>query len=259
MFAVRVDLSSRWRGYRSVLVLAGAAAIFLIVAAPARAALAGAGLAVLGAAVTRAVDLDRERKLEEVQAEASRRRDLDETRRLAYAVLNARRSRDAMITATLVNALAHHGLVADPNVAAQHVTAVLNAPGLASDSERWLQQQIDRINHELGPPGHPARAQRRLGGQRAPGRAASAAACPGSWPGPGRQCRVQGGVDRQHAIKAHHRQDLQHVRVRHHHAQLGIVGGCAVISQHQLAHAGRVAEDSRGQVGDHNGDPGGEG
>jgi hypothetical protein len=64
-------------------------------------------------------------------------------------VLHARRSRDGVIIATLVNALSHHGLAADPNAAAEHVAAVLNAPGLVPESEQWLRQQIDRITAEL--------------------------------------------------------------------------------------------------------------
>jgi hypothetical protein len=149
VFAVRAGFSRLGQGYRSALVLAGTAVVLLLVAVPARAALAGAGFALAGAAITRAVDLAREHRAEAAQAEASRRRDLDETRRLMYAILNARRSRDGMIIATVVNALAHHGLAADPNLAAEHVASVLNAPGLAPESEQWLRQQIDRITAEL--------------------------------------------------------------------------------------------------------------
>ncbi len=137
------------RDYWSALVLAGTALVLLITGAPTRAALASVGFALVGAALTRAVDIASERRTEAAQAEASRRRDLDETRRLAYAILNARRSRDGVIIATVVNALAHHGLAADPNVAAEHVASVLNAPGLAPESEQWLRHQIDRITAEL--------------------------------------------------------------------------------------------------------------
>lgn len=123
----------------------------LVVGAPGKAALAGAGFALVGAAVTRAVDISWQRRAEAAQAEAARRRDLDETRRLAYAVLHARRSRDGVIIATLVNALSHHGLAVDPNAAAEHVASILNAPGLAPESEQWLRNQIDRITAELKP------------------------------------------------------------------------------------------------------------
>jgi hypothetical protein len=142
-------LSHIGRNYWSALVLAGTAVVLVIVAAPAKAALAGAGFALAGSALTRAVDIAWQRRAEAVQAVANRRRDLDETRRLAYAVLHARRSRDGVIIATLVNALTHHGLAADPNAAAEHVAAVLNAPGLAPESEQWLRQQIDRITAAL--------------------------------------------------------------------------------------------------------------
>jgi uncharacterized membrane protein YhiD involved in acid resistance len=82
------------RGYWSALVLAAAAVGLLVAGAPARAAVAGAGFALAGAAVIRAVDIAWQRRTETFQAQASRRRELDETRRLAYAVLHARRSRD---------------------------------------------------------------------------------------------------------------------------------------------------------------------
>ena len=149
VFAVLAGLSQIGRGYWSALVLAGAAVVLLIAGAPTRAALAGVGFALVGAALTRAFDIAAQRRAAAAQAQASRLRDLDETRRLAYAILNARRSRDGVIIATLVNALAHHGLAADPNVAAEHVASVLNAPGLAPESEQWLRQQIDRITAEL--------------------------------------------------------------------------------------------------------------
>lgn len=142
-------LSRIGRGYGSAVVLVGIAVVLLIAGAPTRAALAGVGFALVGAALTRALDIAAQRRAAVAQVQASRLRDLDETRRLAYAVLNARRSRDGVIIATLVNALAHHGLAADPNVAAEHVASVLNAPGLAPDSEQWLRQQIDRITAEL--------------------------------------------------------------------------------------------------------------
>ena len=149
VFAVLAGLSRIGRGYWSALVIAGAAVVLLIAGAPSRAALAGVGFALVGAALTRALDIASQRRAAAAQAEANRLRDLDETRRLAYAILNARRSRDGVIIATLVNALAHHGLAADPNVAAEHVASVLNAPGLAPESEQWLWQQIDRITAEL--------------------------------------------------------------------------------------------------------------
>jgi hypothetical protein len=146
---VPAGLSRIGRGYWSALVLAGTAAVPLIAGAPTRAALAGVGFALVGAALTRALGIAAQRRAAAAQEQASRLRDLDETRRLAYAILNARRSRDGVIIATLVNALAHHGLAADPGVAAEHVASVLNAPGLAPESEQWLRQQIDRITAEL--------------------------------------------------------------------------------------------------------------
>ena len=85
----------------------------------------------------------------------------------------------------------------------------------------------------------------------------------GTWSsGGGRSCgerRVQAWVDSQQAINAGHRQDTQHLSLRHHQTQLAASGGCAVMSQHQLANARGVTKDRRGHVRDHDGDAGGEG
>ena len=133
------------RGYWSAVFLGLAAAVLLALGAPAKAALAGAGFAFIGAAVTRGIDIANQRRAEAAQAEASRRRDLDETRRLAYAALVTAHSgegvRDATLIATLVNALGHHGLGVDPDEATDR---------LLNFDQRWLQEQIGRITDELG-------------------------------------------------------------------------------------------------------------
>lgn len=134
------------RGYWSAALLGLAAVALLALGAPAKAALAGAGFAFIGAAVTRAIDLAKERNAESAQAQADRRRDLDETRRLAYMAIAVKASgAHAELVATLVNALAHHGSGLDPQVAAEHIQNLDR-----SDSERWLREQIDRITAELG-------------------------------------------------------------------------------------------------------------
>jgi hypothetical protein len=144
---VRVVVSAL-RGYWSAALLALAAVVLLALGAPAKAALAGAGFAFIGAAVTRGIDLARERRTEAAQAAADRRRDLDETRRVAYMALVAHSPAPELI-ATIVNALAHHGLAVDPETAASHVqNLVRDIPAQAS--RRWLQEQIDRITAELG-------------------------------------------------------------------------------------------------------------
>jgi hypothetical protein len=53
--------------------------VLLIAGAPTRAALAGAGVALAGAALTRALGIAAQRRAEAEQAQASRLRDLDET------------------------------------------------------------------------------------------------------------------------------------------------------------------------------------
>ncbi len=108
------------RGYWSAALLGLAAVVLLVLGAPARAALAGAGFALVGAAVTRAIDLAKERRAEAAQADANRRRDLDETRRVAYMALQAN-SRAPELVATIMNALAHHGLAVDPEESARHI------------------------------------------------------------------------------------------------------------------------------------------
>jgi hypothetical protein len=75
---VRVAVSVL-RGYWSAALFGLAAVVLLVLGAPAKAALAGASFALVGAAVTRAIDLARERRAEAAQADANHRRDLDET------------------------------------------------------------------------------------------------------------------------------------------------------------------------------------
>jgi len=146
---VRV-VASILRGYWSAAVLGLAAIVFLIFGAPSKAAVAGAGFALLGAALVRGVDIAKERRASAAQADADRRRDLDETRRVAYIALHASHSRAPDLAATIVNALAHHGLEVDPEEAARHVqNLVSDMPIDRARSQRWLQEQIDRINAEL--------------------------------------------------------------------------------------------------------------
>jgi hypothetical protein len=138
------------RDYWSALLLGLAAVVLLVLGAPAKAALTGAGFALVGAAVTRAIDLAKERRAAAVQAEVDRRRDLDETRRVAYMALQGRSAAPELV-ATIVNALAHHGLAVDPEEAARHVQNLVSTmPIDRGRSQRWLQEQINRITAELG-------------------------------------------------------------------------------------------------------------
>jgi hypothetical protein len=134
-------------------ILAVTAIVLLVLSALlASTVLAGAGSALAGAAAARIVDSARESRAKAKQAEASRRADLDETRRVAYMALLALRSRDRELVATIVNALAHHGLAVDPQVAATHVlNLVSDMPVNRGESERWLQERIDQITAELSP------------------------------------------------------------------------------------------------------------
>jgi hypothetical protein len=123
--------------------------VLLLLGAPSKAALAGVGFALIGAALTRAVDVAKEHRAAAAQAEVNRRRDLDETRRLAYMALTVSEIGEpsSELVATLVNALTHHGLAVKPAVARHHIRQVLHAD---PKSERWLQDKIDRISAELG-------------------------------------------------------------------------------------------------------------
>jgi hypothetical protein len=127
------------RTYWTFVLLGIAAAVLFLVGAPTKAALAGAGFAFAGAAVTRFVDIAGARKAAEVRANEVRLTVLDETRRLAYAALPARASGErALFDATLVDALAHHGLEVNPEEAAGYLQS------LDQDaSRRWLEAQID--------------------------------------------------------------------------------------------------------------------
>ena len=140
-------IGSAFRAYWTAVLLGLAAVVLLVLGAPAKAALAGAGFAFIGAAITRGIDLAKERRAAAAQADADRRRDLHETRRLAYMALVARDSGGrAELIATLVNALAHHGLAVDPSDAVEHIVKLADG----AEHERWLKSQIDRISAELG-------------------------------------------------------------------------------------------------------------
>jgi hypothetical protein len=142
-------IGSVFRAYWTAALLGLAAVVLLVLGAPSKAALAGVGFAFIGAAITRGVDLAKERRAAAAQAYADRQRDLDETRRLAYAALYTRYTGGrAELVATLVNALAHHGLAVDPSVAVKHIENLARG----GEHERWLQSQIDRITAELTPP-----------------------------------------------------------------------------------------------------------
>lgn len=135
------------RAYWLAALLVIAAVVLLILGAPTQAALAGAGFALFGAALTRGIDVAKERHAAATEAQTSRRRDLDETRRLTYAALLAPGvSRDPVLIATIINALAHHGLGVDPDVAARQ----LQAGQTTSESRAWLREQIDLISAKLG-------------------------------------------------------------------------------------------------------------
>jgi hypothetical protein len=123
--------------------------VLLLLGGPSKAAVAGAGSAFLGAAVTRSIDLARERQTEAAQEDANRRLDLDETRRVAYMALAARKTGRYELAATIVNALAHHQSAIDADEAMRHVTAIVNGDAEAAVSEQWLRGQIERITTEL--------------------------------------------------------------------------------------------------------------
>jgi hypothetical protein len=147
--AVRVTTAARgfWTlacGYWTFALLGIAAVVLLLLGAPTKAALAGAGFAFVGAAVTRLIDIVGERRAAAGRANDARLTDLDETRRLAYAALLVRTSGErAVFVATLVNALAHHGLGVDPDEAAEHLQSLDR-----DESRRWLEGQISRITAE---------------------------------------------------------------------------------------------------------------
>lgn len=145
---------SALRYYWSAVPLALAAVVLLVLgallSAPASTAMVGAGSALAGAAATRIIDLDRERRAETARADENRRRDLDETRRLVYMVLAAQGTERYELAATVVNALAHHQSAVDPDVAMRHVRTILTGhPGNTADSEAWLRGRVERITSEL--------------------------------------------------------------------------------------------------------------
>jgi hypothetical protein len=143
--------SSSFRSYLAPALFAVVALAFLIVGGPSKEAVVGAGFALAGAAAARAIDVAHERKRDAAEADASRRRDLDETRRLLYMALvlgRASQHQGAELVATIVNALVHHQSAVAVDEAAVHVAAVVRGD-TGSESERWLEAQIERITLEL--------------------------------------------------------------------------------------------------------------
>ena len=142
-----IDFRPAFRSYWSATLLTGAAVVFLLVGSPTKDAIAGAGFAFAGAAVTRMIDIAKERREEAAQEDVGRRRDLDETRRLAYMALVARTTEHPELVATIANALAHHGSHADPEQVAANVAAAIR--GEDGESRRWLLAQVELITAEL--------------------------------------------------------------------------------------------------------------
>jgi hypothetical protein len=130
---------SRLRTDSSVAVLGSATIGALLLGILGNDVAAGAGLVLLGTAVTRAIDVNKETVARVAAHKAERRRDLDETRRLAYAALLVGPApANFMLAGTLVNALVHHGLAIDEQDAMNKVTLVVNR-GDATTAATWLQ------------------------------------------------------------------------------------------------------------------------
>lgn len=140
---MRIALSTLAR-YWSALTFGAAAVVLLILGAPTKAALAGAGFALFGAALTRGVDIANERRSAAAQVET----DLDETRRLLYALLTKTADSPSVLVGTLLNALSHHGAELDTADALEHLSAL--DQGQAGDVDiQFVRDQIDRITQQL--------------------------------------------------------------------------------------------------------------
>lgn len=128
------------RAYLSTVFLGLAALVLVVAGTPAKAALAGAGFALLGAALARTFDIAKERRAEAVLAAKERKADMEATRRAAYTVLHAGESRAPELVATLVTALTHRPLSIDPDLAARHVATLVDGrPGDRGESQAWLE------------------------------------------------------------------------------------------------------------------------
>lgn len=114
----------------------------------------GIGLVLLGAAITRAVDIAQQRGRDAAEEKARRLRDADEVRRLAYMLKIAAFADHPELVASLANALAHHGFGVPPNEALGYL---VDFDGGDPNSDRydeceaWLQAIIDRITADEGP------------------------------------------------------------------------------------------------------------
>jgi len=59
----------------------------------------------------------------------------------------------ATLVGTIVNALAHHGVAADPKEAVANVATVVNGSGAASNPGQWLSEKIEEITRRLADEG----------------------------------------------------------------------------------------------------------
>jgi hypothetical protein len=143
---------TRLRPYWSAVMLAAFTVALLIAGYYAGTEFTGAGLAVLGATVTRAVDIKQERERQRTAALEARRKDLDETRRMLYLAYMAWPDLPRDLASTLVNALAHHGLRVSRLESLDHLMFPSTAEGDDEASEAalsWILNLIDVITAEL--------------------------------------------------------------------------------------------------------------
>lgn len=113
-------------------------------------AMVGAGAALAGAAATKLVDLDEDRRAGARQEVEASRHDLDETRRLCLTALISKGSGNHYLAATVANALAHHQQLATQDEALAHLQALADNDPDADRSEQWLTERVATINARLG-------------------------------------------------------------------------------------------------------------
>jgi hypothetical protein len=106
-----------------------------------------AGLLLLGAAVTRLIDIYQHRQTSLIQEVEQQRRGLDETRRLLLMIRMSTGEPSPELVASVVNALLHHHAVATSTDELMF-RLMRSGRGASEENKLWMQGLIDEITRK---------------------------------------------------------------------------------------------------------------
>jgi hypothetical protein len=106
-----------------------------------------AGLLLLGAALTKFIDINQYRRISRIQDVERDRRGLDETRRLLLMIRMSTGEPSPELVASVVNALVHHHAVATSTDKLMF-RLMRSGRGASEENELWMQGVIDEITRK---------------------------------------------------------------------------------------------------------------